>query len=74
MWRVEGSAAFERGSNGRVVELACCVMSTYELVVVGFSLPRYVWVRVWEPAKWACASGAVFVYEGEFAICLVGRI
>ena len=68
MWRVEGAAALERGSNGRVGELAGCVMSTYELVVVGFALPRYVCARVWEPAKWACISGGVFVSEGEFAI------
>ena len=39
-WRVEGAAAFERGSNGRVGELAGCVMSTYELVVVKFALPH----------------------------------
>ncbi len=68
VWRVEGAAAFERGSNGRVGELAGCVMSAYELVVVGFALPRYVCVRVWEPAKWACVSGGVFVSEGEFVV------
>jgi hypothetical protein len=68
VWRVEGTAALERGSNGRVGELACCVMSTYELFVAGFALPRYVCARVWEPAKWACVSRGVFVSEGEFAI------
>ena len=44
MWRVEGAAAFERGSNGRMGELAGCVMSAYEVVVVGFSSPRYLCV------------------------------
>ena len=43
-------------------------MSTYELVVVGFVLPRYVCARVLKPAKWACVSGGVFVSEGESAI------
>jgi hypothetical protein len=43
-------------------------MSAYELVVVGFALPRYVCARVWEPAKWACVSGSVFVSEGESAV------
>jgi hypothetical protein len=68
MWRVEGATAFERGSNGRVGELAGCVMFAYELVVVGFALSRYVCARVWEPAKGACISGGVFLSEGEFAI------
>ena len=68
MGRVEGAAAFEHGSNGRVGELAGFVMSAYELVVVGLVLPRYVCARVWKPAKWACVSGGVFVSEGEFAI------
>ncbi len=68
MWQVEGVAAFESGSNGRVGELTRCVMSTYELVVVGFALPRYVCARVWKPAKWACVSGDVFVSEFDFAI------
>jgi hypothetical protein len=68
VWRVEGATALERGSNGRVGELAGCVVSTYELVVVGFAFPRYVCARVLEPAKWACVIGGVFVSEGEFAI------
>ncbi len=46
MWRVEGAAALERGSDGRVGELAGCVMSIYEFVVVGFALSRYVCARV----------------------------
>ena len=49
-------------------ELAGCIMSTDELVVVGFALPRYACARVWKPAKWACVNGSVFVYESEFAI------
>jgi len=68
MLRVEGATAFERVSNGRMGESAGCVMPAYELVVVGFALPRYVCARVWEPAKWACVGGGVFVYEGEFAV------
>ena len=68
MWRVESSAAYECGSNDRVGELSGCVMSAYDLVVVGFALPRYVCARVWEPAKWASVGGGVFVSEGEFAI------
>ena len=68
MWRIEGAAAFERGSNGRVGELAGCVMSAYEFVVVGFALPRYVCARAWEPAKWACVNGGVCVSDGEFAV------
>ncbi len=68
MWRVEGAPAFERGSNGRVGELAGCVMSTFELVVVGFVLPRYMCAIVWKPAEWACVSGGVFVFVGDFAI------
>jgi hypothetical protein len=51
-----------------VGELAGCVVSIYELVVVGFALPRYVCARVWKPAKWARVGGGVFVYEGKFAI------
>jgi hypothetical protein len=39
VWRVEGAAAFERGSIGRVGELPGCVMHIYELVVAGFALP-----------------------------------
>ncbi len=50
VWRVEDTAAFERGYNGLVGELAGCVMSTNEEVVVGFALPRYVCARVWKPA------------------------
>ena len=69
LWRVEGAAAFERGSNnGRVSELAGCVMYTYEMVVVCFALPQYVCARVLKPAKWACVRGGVFVSKGEFAI------
>jgi len=68
MWQVEGAAALERGSNGRVGELTGCVMPTYELVVVGFALPRYVCARVWELAKSTCVSGGVFASEGEFSI------
>ena len=68
MWRVEGAAAFERRSNGRVVELSYCVMPTYGLLVVGFALPRCVCARVWKPAKLACVCGGVFLSEGEFAI------
>ena len=68
MWRVEGAAAFKRESNGRMGELTCCVMSNYELVVVGFALPRYVCARVWKLAKWACGNGGVFVSEGDFAV------
>ena len=43
-------------------------MSTYELIVIGFALPRYVCARVRKPAKWTCVSWGVFVYEGEFAM------
>ena len=68
MWRVEGAAAFERGSNDRVGELASYAMPAYELVVLGVALPRYVCARVWEPAKWSCVGGGVFVSKGEFAV------
>ena len=68
MWRVEDAAAFERGFNGRVGELTGCVISTYELVVMGFALPRYACARVRKPAKWACVSWGVFASEGKFAI------
>ena len=49
-------------------ELAVCVISTNKLVVVSFALPRFVCAIVWEPAKWACVSGGVFVSEGESSI------
>ncbi len=69
MTSIEGAAAFEIGSNGRMGELAGCVMSSYALFVVYFASPRYVCERVWKPAKWACVSGGgVFVSEGEFGI------
>ncbi len=41
------AAAFEHESDSRVGELAGCVMSIDELVVVGFILSRYVFARVW---------------------------
>ncbi len=49
-------------------ELAGCVVPTYELVVAGVALPRYVCARVWESGEWACVGGGVFISEGEFAV------
>ena len=62
MWRVEGATALERGSNGRVGELAGCVMSTYELVVVDFALPRYMCVQEYGSPQSGHASMGAYLY------------
>jgi len=68
VWRVYSAPAFGRGSNGCVGELASCVVSADELVVVGFAFTRDVCARVRQSTYRACIGGRYFIYVRQLAI------